>query len=316
MEPMRLAPVGKDYLWGGTRLKSEYGKRLDLEPLAETWECSTHPDGPSMVLNGAYAGRRLDEVIRLHPELLGTKFAGCTELPILVKFIDAHKDLSVQVHPNDAFARANEGQKGKTEFWYVLDAEDGAQIVYGFEHAMTPQRLKEAVQKGTLEKHLQRVQVRKGDKFYIPAGMVHAIGAGVLLVEVQESSNVTYRLYDYDRVDKNGHKRALHFDKAVQVLNMRPSSQARRVPRIVRFAHGCARETLCHCPYFEVERIQFRGEVNLPILPDTFQTLLCTEGNASVDESLSLNKGACIFVPAGTGCLKTWGDCNLLRVHC
>lgn len=313
---MRLAPAGKDYLWGGTRLIEEYGKQLQLKPLAETWECSTHPDGPSTVTSGPYAGEALDEVIRQHPELLGTKFRGQSELPILVKFIDAHKDLSVQVHPNDAYARAHEGQKGKTEFWYVLDAEEGAQIIYGFEHAMTAQQLREAIQRGTLERHLQKVPVKSGDTFYIPAGMVHAIGAGVLLVEVQENSNVTYRLYDYDRMDKDGHKRELHFDKAMRVLDMRPGSQARRIPRIVRFVHGCSRELLCRSPYFEVERIQIKGQVDFAYMPDTFQTLLCVEGDLHIEEDSDLSKGVCVFVPAGAGRLRMWGDGALLRIHC
>ncbi len=316
MGPMRLAPAGKDYLWGGTRLIEEYGKQLNLKPLAETWECSTHPDGPSVVMSGEYAGETLDAVIRRHPKLLGTKFRGQRELPILVKFIDAHRDLSVQVHPDDAYARAHEGQNGKTEFWYVLDAEEGAQIVYGFEHAMTMRQLKDAAQRGTFEKHLQKVPVKRGDTFYIPAGTVHAIGAGVLLVEVQENSNVTYRLYDYDRVDKDGHKRELHFEKAVEVLNMRPGSQARRFPRMVRFMRGCAREALCRCPYFEVERIQIKGKMDLLALTDTFQTLLCTEGLVHIRDSMSLNKGMCVFVPAGTGRLKMQGDGVLLRVQC
>ena len=317
---MRLAPAGKDYLWGGTRLIEEYGKQLNLKPLAETWECSTHPDGPSVVLSGAYAGETLDAVIRRHPELLGTKFRGRTELPILVKFIDAHRDLSVQVHPDDAYARAHEGQNGKIEFWYVLDAEADAQIVYGFEHAMTVRQLKDAIQKGTFERHLQKVPVKRGDTFYIPAGMVHAIGAGVLLVEVQENSNVTYRLYDYERVDKDGHKRELHFEKAVQVLNMRPGSQARRSSRIIRFAQGCAREMLCHCPYFEVERIQVKGKIDFVVMPESFQVLLCVEGNVEIGEEMDVNlnmsKGMCAFVPAGTGHLRIHGDGALLRVHC
>ena len=158
--------------------------------------------------------------------------------------------------------------------------------------------------------------MKRGDTFYIPAGTVHAIGAGVLLVEVQESSNITYRLYDYDRADKNGCKRELHFDKAVQVLNMRPNRPARRIPRAVRFTRGCARETLCHCPYFKVERIQIKGEIEASILQETFQTFLCVEGQVNIEDGLSLKKGMCIFVPAGTGRLSLQGDGVLLRVQC
>lgn len=133
MEIMKLIPTGKDYLWGGTRLREEYGKQIDLTPLAETWECSVHPDGPSYVANGIYKGQTLTEVLSAHPEYLGTKVEN-GELPVLVKFIDAKKDLSVQVHPDDTYAREHEGDNGKTEMWYVIDAEEGAHLIYGFQH--------------------------------------------------------------------------------------------------------------------------------------------------------------------------------------
>lgn len=214
MEIMKLQPVGKGYLWGGTRLREEYGKKINLTPLAETWECSVHPDGPSVVVNGEFKGKALADVLKEHPEYLGTKVAnGCgdneTRLPVLIKFIDAKMDLSVQVHPNDDYARYHEHQNGKTEMWYVLDAEEGASLIYGFQHKVTPSILQKAVETGTLDRHLRKVEVHKGDVYYVPAGIVHAIGAGVMVAEIQESSNVTYRVYDYERVDKNGKKREL-----------------------------------------------------------------------------------------------------------
>ena len=198
MEIMKLIPTGKDYLWGGTRLREEYGKKIDLTPLAETWECSAHPDGPSYVATGTYKGKTLAEVLKAHPEYLGTKVEN-GELPVLVKFIDAKKDLSVQVHPSDEYAKEHEGDS----------------LIYGFQHEVTEEILRKAVETGTLDKHLQKVPVHKGDTYFVPAGTVHGIGKGILVAEIQESSNVTYRVYDYDRVDKNGKKRELHFDKAV-----------------------------------------------------------------------------------------------------
>ena len=219
MEILKLQFVGKDYLWGGTRLREEYGKKIDFNPLAETWECSVHPDGPSVIANGEFKGRTLAEVLKEHPEYLGSKVTN-GELPVLIKFIDAKKALSVQVHPNDEYAWQHEHQNGKTEMWYVLDAAEGANLIYGFQHKVTPEILRKAVATGRLDRHLQKIKVHKGDVFYIPSGTVHGIGAGVLIAEIQESSNVTYRVYDYDRLDKNGKKRELHFDKAVQVMNM------------------------------------------------------------------------------------------------
>lgn len=193
MEPMLLKPVGKDYLWGGNRLKNEFNKDISVCPLAETWECSVHPDGPSVVINGEFAGQTLDAVLSKHPEYLGTKTDKRYGLPIMVKLIDAKRDLSIQVHPNDEFARKNENDFGKTEMWYVLDAEEGASLVYGFAHDISEELLLRAIAEGDLDKHLNRVEVHKGDSFLIPAGTVHGIGAGCLLAEIQESSNVIYR---------------------------------------------------------------------------------------------------------------------------
>lgn len=218
MEIMKLIPTGKDYLWGGTRLRDEYGKKIDMTHLVESWECSVHPDGSSFVENGQHKGKKLKEVLEAHPEYIGTKANGV--FPILAKFIDAKKDLSVQVHPDDEYALEHENDNGKTEMWYIIDADEGARLIYGFKHKVLKEILEQAIEKGELDKHLQKVEVHKGDLYFVPAGTVHGIGKGILLAEKQESFNVTYRVYDYDRVDKNGKKRQLHFDKAVQVMDM------------------------------------------------------------------------------------------------
>ena len=162
---------------------------------------------------------------------IGTKVED-GKLPVLVKFIDAKKDLSVQVHPSDEYARKHEGDNGKTEMWYVIDAEEGAHLIYGFQHEVTEEILRKAVKTGTLDKHLQKVEVHKGDTYFVPAGTVHGIGKGILVAEIQESSNVTYRVYDYNRVDKNGKKRELHFDKAVQVMDMNVAPDVSQKPRM------------------------------------------------------------------------------------
>ena len=183
--PFLLKPAGKDYLWGGQRLKTEFGKESRLNPLAETWECSTHPDGLSVVESGEFAGMTLKDVLKEHPEYLGTHPLKCCtkeqleagELPVLIKFIDAKKDLSVQVHPDDAYAKVHEnGSRGKTEMWYVLDASKDASLVYGFNQDMEKNQLKESIEKGEVEKYLQKVPVHKNDTFFIEAGTVHARG--------------------------------------------------------------------------------------------------------------------------------------------
>ena len=212
--PFLLCPAAKDYLWGGSRLNNDFGKNIDCSPLAETWECSTHPDGQSVVASGVDAGKSLGEVLRLHPEYLGTHplqtMQGKAELPVLIKLVDAKQNLSVQVHPGDDYALRHENSLGKTEMWYVLSARKDAELVYGFNQDMNADRVRQALAEGTIENYLNHVPVHKNDLFYLEAGTVHGIGKGVMVAEIQESSNLTYRLYDYNRVDKNGKQRDLH----------------------------------------------------------------------------------------------------------
>lgn len=279
MEIFKLFPAGKDYLWGGTKLKIEYGKNIPISPLAETWECSVHPDGLSMVANGSNKGKSLRSVLDEHPEYLGTKFAKHNNLPILIKLIDAKQKLSVQVHPDDNYAREHENQNGKTEMWYIVEADKEASIVYGFEHTVTKEILQNAVKEGTLSKNLHSVAVQNGECYYIPAGTVHAIGAGCLIAEIQQNSNVTYRVYDYDRVDKNGKKRELHFDKAVEVMQMQPSQNVRRKPKLVKYFPLCSVQKLCSCKYFSVEKIEAQRNYEFSVLDESFQVILCLDGS-------------------------------------
>lgn len=318
MEIMKLIPSGKDYLWGGIRLKNEYGKKIDMTPLAESWECSVHPDGPSFIANGEYKGKTLKEVLEEHPEYIGTK--ANNGFPILAKFIDAKQDLSIQVHPDDEYAMKYEGQNGKTEIWYIIDADDGASLIYGFKHKMTKEILKRAIEQGELDKHLQKVQVHKGDLFFVPAGTVHGIGKGILLAEIQESSNITYRVYDYDRVDKSGNKRELHFDKAVLVMNMEVSPDILQKKRLVKYYPGCSRELLCRCKYFETERIQVTKGFSFSVMENSFQVLMCIDGYGQVEvdggKPVRFSKGETVFLPAGIGRCLTIGDMVLLKIRC
>ncbi|MDE6701698.1 MAG: class I mannose-6-phosphate isomerase, partial [Acetatifactor sp.] len=283
--PFLLKPAGKDYLWGGTRLNDDFSKGIDMSPLAETWECSTHPDGLSVVASGEYEGRTLREVLMENPAYMCEKHAAKKgELPILIKFIDAKSDLSVQVHPNDEYAREHEnGSLGKSEMWYVLDAQKGTEIVYGFRRDMDIETLLQGLKAGTIERYLQRMPIQKDDMFYIPAGQVHAIGAGALIAEIQESSNLTYRLYDYNRLDKDGKPRPLHIDKAVRVANLRGGEELRQPMRVLKFKRGYATELLCRCKYFQTERMllnteRWRDGAEFQTRDDSFQVLLCTEG--------------------------------------
>ncbi len=330
--PILLKPSGKDYLWGGEKLKSIYGKSRyedleNLHPLAETWECSAHPDGPSWAVKWMLKDKTLEKIISLHPEYLGNKFCGKEDgrtpsFPILIKFIDAEKDLSVQVHPSDAYAQQVEGQpRGKTEMWYVLHAEPGSHLVWGFEHNVTPYILKEHIASGKLGVDLHYVDVHTGDVFLIESGTVHALGAGIIVAEIQESSNLTYRLYDYNRKDKNGNLRPLHFEKACDVLNMKPIHNTKQRPRLTHYYYGCSREVLCRCKYFETEKIIVSKGFSFTVGSGSFQVLLCVDGEGGLEvdsnnKPLRFRKGQCIFIPAGLGRCHVIGECKVLKVRC
>lgn len=322
-KPFLLRPSGKDYLWGGQRLNDEFEKGIDMSPLAETWECSTHPDGPSYVVGGSNDGMTLADVIKDAPEILGSKHAGLSELPILIKFIDAKSDLSVQVHPTDEYAKEHEnGQLGKSEMWYVLDATDDAKLIYGFKNKTNKEAIKKAIENGTLMKYLQSVPIKKDDLFFIEAGTVHAIGAGALVAEIQENSNLTYRLYDYDRIDKDGNKRALHIDKALEVANMQSSSEPRQPLRVLHYSRGVASELLCRCKYFEVYRMivntERRSVVTYGTEEISFRVLLCVNGCGSINfgnETINVYKGDCIFFPADSVEVNIHGQIQFLEVR-
>ena len=260
-KPFLLRPVGKDYLWGGNRLNDDFSKGINMEPLAETWECSTHPDGTNIVASGEFAGMLLTEVLKSNPEFIGTHPRTKDGIPILIKFIDAKKDLSVQVHPDDRYAEVHEnGQLGKTEMWYVLDAAKDARLFWGLHHEMNQVSIKKSIREGTFERYLQKISVKPGDVFYVEAGTIHAIGAGILIAEIQESSNLTYRLYDYDRVDKDGKKRKLHIEKALAVANLSGVKEPVQPMRVLNYKPGWASELLCRCKNFQVERVLINTE--------------------------------------------------------
>ncbi len=323
--PFLLSPAGKDYIWGGRRLKDDFPKDLEIETLAETWECSTHPDGLSKVASGEFKGMTLLDVLKEHPEYTGTHPNTSDGLPILIKLIDAKQNLSVQVHPDDEYAYKYEnGSLGKSEMWYVMDAAKDAKLVYGFHHGITKNTLRKSIEKGTVEKYLQMVSVHKDDVFFIPAGQVHAIGEGTLIAEIQESSNLTYRLYDYGRIDKNGKPRELHIEKALEVANLQGSEEPKQPMRVLRFKKGQATELLCRCKYFQVERMlvnteRIREMAEIQTGSNSFQVILCIGGCAMLfweRKELPLYKGDCVFIPADSPVIKIHGKAQMLRVGC
>ena len=250
MAILKIKPSCKDYLWGGTRLMTEVGKEYDGDKLAETCELSCHPDGPSYVANGEYAGETLSEYILMEgKKVTGTHSRHYSQFPLLIKFIDAKDDLSIQVHPDDEYAMKNEGQYGKTEMWYIVDCEEGASLYYGFSREVSKEEFEERIKNKTLLEVLNKVEVHKGDVLFIEPGTIHAIGKGNLIAEIQENSNVTYRVYDYGRKDANGKERDLHIEKALQVTKRVPILRKKSFePHIV------------DCDYFTVDKVVLDGQ--------------------------------------------------------
>ena len=321
--PMVLTPFVSETVCGGRRLIDEYSVVTDKRNAAEAWVMSAHKNGSSTVANGEFAGETLREVYLAHPEIGGKNCAGFSDFPVLIKFIDAAADLSVQVHPTDAYAQEHEnGQLGKTEMWYVLDAGRDAKLVYGLKQNCTKAEMRRAIADGTVMKYLQKVPIHKDDLFFIQAGTVHAIGAGALVAEIQENSNLTYRLYDYDRVGKDGKKRELHIDKALDVANLKSSAEPRQPLRVLKYRQGVASELLTRCKYFEVYRMivntERRQKVHYRADGIAFRVLLCVNGCGTISYdggSITFYKGDCIFVPADSETLSIHGQAQFLDVR-
>ena len=304
MEILSLCLTVKETLWGGRRLIEDYGFVSGGDNAAEAWLLSCHPDGPSYVQNGKYRGKTLEQAIAAEGiGVLGTNNADKADFPVLIKLIDAADKLSVQVHPDNGYARRVENENGKTEAWLILDAAPGAQLVYGVNREVDRPAFAQAVANGTLDTLLNFVSVKAGDVVFIPAGMLHAIGAGILLAEVQQSSNTTYRVFDYNRRDKNGKLRQLHVQKATDVVDLRvpTGSFASMGKRTVR--PGGAKTLLTSCAYFSMTKTEVSGTLEDAADDRSFVSLLVLSGEGTLagnNQTIVLKKGVSIFVPAGT----------------
>ena len=306
LSPVKLSPAFKDYLWGGTKLKEKYNKKSDLEIVAESWEMSCHKDGQSTVISGDYKGKTLTEYVeKIGKELLGEKAQKFDYFPLLIKFIDAKDNLSIQVHPADDYALRVEGEYGKTEMWYVLEAEEGAYLYYGFNRDITKEEFSQRIKNNTILEVLNKVNVKSGDVFFIDAGTVHAIGAGLMICEIQQNSNTTYRVYDYDRRDKDGNARPLHIEKAIEV------SKLTKAPEITKSDD----DILASCEYFTVKKAMVNGEKTLKIDESSFVSLIIVSGAGKIrlgDDELLVEKGDSIFVPAQDGEIVICGELEVI----
>ena len=305
MPAYRLLPACKDQIWGGQRLRTDYGISSGLDRLSEAWMLSCHPDGPSVLADGPHRGLTLPEYVRAAgPRVLGTRCRQFEYFPMLVKLIDAKQDLSIQVHPSDEYALAHEGQYGKTEMWLVLDAAPGAYLYHGLRREVGREELAQRIERGTLTGILRKRFVSKGDAIFIPSGTLHAIGAGLVVAEVQQNSNVTYRVFDYGRIGADGKPRPLHVEKALDVIDLRPTAETGFGPHL-----GACRwfTTDLHAGTYDGEC----GETS-------FHAVLITRGSGTLTvdgTSRAVKKGECYFLCAGSGAYRVSGGCEYLVIY-
>lgn len=319
MQILNLKPALKEIIWGGNRMKDGFGFQTEGDNIAEAWMLSAHKDGPCTVDGGEDDGLTLLEAVAKHGNaVLGTKCADLPDFPLLVKFIDARDRLSVQVHPENEYARRVENDNGKTEAWYILDCDEGAELIYGFNGDLTKDECREAIEKGTLLEKCNRVAVKPGDVCFIPAGTLHAIGAGILLAEVQQSSNVTYRVFDYNRVGKDGKQRELHVDKALDVVHLNKPARDFSAQGTVQTIDGGTSQLLASCEYFSMTALVIDGEAVRHADETSFVSLLVTDGNGILsddEQTIELQKGSCIFVPADHGDFKLQGKMKIVEIR-
>lgn len=303
--PLLFKPVLKDYIWGGRNLE-RLGRELPEGIIAESWEIAAHEDGTTVVENGRFANQPLTQLhAQLGLDLIGSRCAWAQErgkFPLLIKLLDANQSLSVQVHPDDTYALANEGNElGKTEMWVVLDAAPGAGVIFGVAAGTTPQAFRQAIAAGNLEPYMHTLPVKKGDVVCVPAGSLHAILAGVLIAEIQQNSNTTYRVYDWNRL-QNGKPRPLHVNKAMDVINFSQVAPTLCQPPLIAEANGITRHLLCQNDYFVTERVEmaagsvFNGRCD----GSTLEIWGVIEGSATIND-IALTAVRFTLLPAALG---------------
>jgi mannose-6-phosphate isomerase len=314
MDIIKLEPAFKDYLWGGTKLRTLYNKKCAYDKVAESWELSTHSAGESTVAAGKYKGLKLSEYFeKAGRAVMGKHCAAFPKFPVLIKFIDAKNPLSIQVHPSDEYAMRVEKEYGKTEMWYILDCEENSSLYFGVNREISKEEFRARIKGNTILEALNKVPVHKGDMFFIESGTIHAIGAGIIICEIQQNSNTTYRVYDYGRKDANGNTRELHVGKAMDVCTLVPSANSAKGKE--EYFDGYAKRCLTSCTHFTTQLFRVRTSCVLQITEDSFRSIVFTQGKGTIasDEArFDFEKGESYFVPAGQGTVTVSGDCEFI----
>lgn len=311
LEPLFLKPVFQEKIWGGTKLKDVFDYPLESDKIGECWAISAHPHGVCVIENGEFKGEKLDDLWKNHQELFGHSKEEV--FPLLTKILDAEDDLSVQVHPDDSYGKEHEGELGKTECWYIISAEPGAEIIYGH-HAKSKEELKDMIESGDWEHLLRRVPVKAGDFYYVPSGTIHAIGKGIMILETQQSSDTTYRVYDYDRKDDEGNPRELHIQQSLDVTNV-PHVDPKLAIKEIQEGNSSV-TTFIQSDYFNVYDWEISGILNLKTkAPYTLVSVLDGFGYVSLnnsDNQTEIKKGQHFILPAGTETIRLEGDLKII----
>jgi mannose-6-phosphate isomerase len=314
--PLVFTPILQDRIWGGTKLRTDLGKDIPTETTGESWELSAVEGNVSVVKNGALAGTPLTDLLEQYPDdILGTavhaKFG--KQFPLLFKFLDAREDLSIQVHPNDELAKKRHNSFGKTEMWYVMQADPGSRIIVGFNHKSSPEEYLEKLESKQLIDILNQVPAEKGQVFFLETGTIHAIGAGIVIAEIQQTSDITYRIYDWDRVDANGNGRQLHVEEALDAMNYNETDTQKHYTTEVNKSN-----TTVDCPYFTTNYLPLDGTAEISRSGESFTVYICTEGEFTVDiagETYAFKKGDTVLVPAAVTAFNLSGKATLLEIY-
>ncbi|HEY4617025.1 MAG TPA: type I phosphomannose isomerase catalytic subunit [Flavobacterium sp.] len=314
--PIQFEPILKERIWGGEKLKTVLNKPITSKITGESWELSTVEGDVSIVANGELKGKSLTEIIDMMPnEILGTavhKRFG-KQFPLLFKYLDAREDLSIQVHPNDELAKKRHNSFGKTEMWYIMQADEDARIIVGFKEKSNANEFSESLKNKTLLNLLDDVNVKEGDMFFLETGIVHAIGAGLVVAEIQQTSDITYRLYDFDRVDAQGNTRELHIDLALDAINYNKVDTYRPYSKNLNQSNA-----IVDCPYFTTNFIPLDGKETVAKTADSFTVYMCVDGEFVLeynDVISKYKKGDTVLFPAAMTDFVLSGKASILEIY-
>lgn len=314
--PLQFKPILKERIWGGTKLRDCLNKPITSEITGESWEISTVENDVSIVENGFFEGKLLTELINEFPkEILGAKVYEQfgSQFPLLFKFLDAREDLSIQVHPNDELAKKRHNSFGKTEMWYVMQADEDASLIVGFKKKSSKQEYLKNLEDKTLITILDTKKVKKGDVFFLETGTVHAIGAGTLIAEIQQTSDITYRLYDFDRVDANGNTRELHIDLALDAINYNVVDTEKKYSKTENVSNE-----IVSCPYFTTNFIPLKDTISITKNNNSFSVFMCVDGDFTLivdGDSYRYGKGRTVLLPASITNYQLSGEASILEIY-